>query len=140
MKTVLALSSAADPTGSVRQFDLALPLLREWFDVVRHTPPADVNKLLLTTTPDLIHTLGADAFRAVKNASVGALGRGRRFPKWVAAGAAAVDPTLGLAPGLTATISQSEHERDWAARLTPAPMQFTVPVGVSGVGAAPAED
>jgi len=131
MIRVLALCSTADPTGSVKQFDLALPSLRERFDMVRHTLPADVNKLLHTTKPDLIHTLGADAFSAVRPLALGAVGRGRPFPKWVAAGAAGVEPTLGLAPGLTATVSQSEHERDWAARLTPAPMQFSAPVAVS---------
>ena len=131
MTRVLALCSAADPTGSVKQFDLARPLLRGRFDVVRHTLPADVNKLLHTTKPDLIQTLGADAFRAVKNASVGAFARGRRLPPWVASGAAAVEPPLGFAPGLTATISQSEYERDWSARLTPAPMPFSAPVAVA---------
>ncbi len=130
MTRVLALCSAADPTGSVKQFDLALPSLRERFDVARHTLPADVKALLSSLQPDLIHTLGADAFRAVKRLSLGAFGRGRAVPKWVAAGAAAVEPALGFAPGLTATISQSEHERDSSARLTPAPMQFTVPVGI----------
>lgn len=131
MTRVLALCSAADPSGAVKQFDLALPLLRGRFDVILHTRPVDVNKLLHTTKPDLIHTLGADAFRAVKNASVSAFSRGRRLPPWVAAGAAAVDPMLGFVPGLTATISQSEHERDWSARLTPAPMLFSAPVAVA---------
>jgi glycosyltransferase involved in cell wall biosynthesis len=131
MTRVLALCSAADPTGSVKQFDLALPSLRERFDVVRHTLPADVKRLLHATKPDLVHTLGADAFRMVRNVVLGTVGRGRSFPKWVAAGAAAVEPAVGFAPGLTATISQSEHERDWAARLVPAPMQFSAPVGIS---------
>ncbi len=130
MTRVLALCSAADPTGSVKQFDLALPSLRERFDVMRHNLPAGIRGLLDEVKPDLIHTLGAAAFRAVQSLAVGAVGRRWLFPKWVAAGAAAVEPTLGFAPGLTATISQSEHERDWAARLTPAPMQFSVPVGV----------
>lgn len=130
MTRILALCSPADPTGSVKQFDLARPLVRERFDVVRHTLPVNARGLLDEVKPDLVHTLGADAFRAVQPLALGAVGRGRSFPKWVASGAAGVEPMLGFAPGLTATVSQSEHERDWAARLTPAPMQFSAPVAI----------
>jgi glycosyltransferase involved in cell wall biosynthesis len=125
MTRVLALCSPADPTGSVKQFDLALPSLRERFEVLRHTTPADVPGLLASVQPALVHTLGANAFRAVRRVSVAAFARQQAFPKWLAAGAADVEPTLGLAPGVTATFSQTEHERDWAARLSPAPMQFS---------------
>jgi glycosyltransferase involved in cell wall biosynthesis len=131
MTRVLALCSPADPTGSVKQFDLALPSLRERFEVVRHATPADVPGLLASVQPTLVHTLGANAFRAVQRVSVAAFARQQSFPKWLAAGAADVEPLLGLAPGLTATFAQAEHERDWAARLTPAPMQFSGPVGVA---------
>ncbi|MCU0702564.1 MAG: glycosyltransferase [Fimbriiglobus sp.] len=132
MTRVLALCSPADVTGSVRQFDLAWPLLRERFEVVRHTLPANVKTLLPTVQPDLIHTLGAAAFRAMRQVAIDhSRPGGRPLPPWLAAGAAAVEPALGFCPGLTATFSQAEHERDWAARLTPAPMQFSGPVGVA---------
>lgn len=128
---VLALCSAADPTGSVKQFDLALPLLRERFEVVRHTLPADVRGLL-ATKPDLIHTLGAEAFRVVRRVALEAARPGAvRLPPWLASGAAGVEPLLGFTPGLTATFSQSDHERDWAARLLPAPMLFSAKPAVS---------
>jgi hypothetical protein len=126
MTRVLALCSAADHTGSVKQFDLALPLLRGRFDVVRHALPADVPGLINEVKPALVHTLGAEAFRAVRKAALMRV----KLPPWLASGAAAVEPLLDLAPGLTATFSQSEHERDWAARLVPAPMQFSGPIGV----------
>jgi glycosyltransferase involved in cell wall biosynthesis len=127
MTRVLVLRSPADPTGSVKQFDLARPLLGLRFEVVAHTLPADVRGLLVHVKPDLVHTLGADAFRAVLKLALARV----NLPPWLAAGAAAVEPTLGFTPGLTATFSQSEHERDWAARLVPAPIQFSAQVAVA---------
>jgi glycosyltransferase involved in cell wall biosynthesis len=125
MTRVLVLCSAVDPTGSVKQFDLALPQLREGFEVARHTLPADVRSLV-AGKPNLIHTVGAEAFRLVRKLGIEAVRPGAtRLPPWLASGAARVEPLLGFAPGLTATVSQSEYERDWAARLLPAPMQFS---------------
>lgn len=135
MTRVLALYSAADVTGSVKQFDLALPHLRERFEVVRHVLPADVRGVLRRVNPDLLHTLGAEAFRAVRKVALTMLRPGVcPLPRWLAAGGSVVDPMLGLVPGLTATFSLSEHEREWAARLMPAPMQFSGPVGVAVSG------
>jgi glycosyltransferase involved in cell wall biosynthesis len=127
MIRVLVLRSPADHTGSVKQFDLARPFLGERFEVVAHTLPADVRGLLANAKPDLVHSLGADAFRAVRKLALARV----KLPPWLAAGAAGVEPTLGFTPGLTATLSQFEHERDWAARLVPAPKQFSAKVGVS---------
>ena len=125
MTRVLALGSAADPTGWGKQFDLARPLLGGRFEVTRVTLPADVRPLL--SAADAVHTLGAAAFRAVRRLALESVWPGSPpFPVWVASGAAAVEPPLGFTPGLKAAISQSEHERDWAARLLPAPMQFSV--------------
>lgn len=131
MTRVLALYSPTDYTGSVKQFDLALPLLLDRFVVVRHVVPSDVRRLFADVKPDLIHTLGADAFRAMRKVAVSNVRPGVwSLPPWLASGAAAVEPLLGFAPGLTATLSQSEHERDWAARLVPAPMQFSARTAV----------
>ena len=140
MTRVLALCSAADVTGSVKQFDLALPALRERFEVVRHALPADVRRVVKEVRPDLLHTLGAEAFRAVRKVALAKLRPGLwLLPRWLAAGAAAVEPMCGFVPGLTATFSQCEHDREWAARLMPAPMQFSGPVAVSGLLARRAE-
>lgn len=130
MTRVLALCSAVDPTGAVKQFDLALPHLRDRFDVVRQVVSSP-HAVALPDNVQLIHTLGATAFRAVRSLAMANLRPGNTpLPPWLASGAAAVEPTLGFSPGLTATFSQSEHERDWAARLVPAPMQFTAKPGV----------
>jgi glycosyltransferase involved in cell wall biosynthesis len=131
MTRVLTLCSAVDPTGAVKQFDLALPLLRTRFEVARHTLPADV-RALVAAKPHVIHTVGAEAFRAVRKLAVEAVRPGAtRLPPWLASGTASVEPLLGFTPGLTATLSQSEHERDWAARLLPAPLQLSAKPGVS---------
>jgi glycosyltransferase involved in cell wall biosynthesis len=131
MTRVLALCSAADTTGSVKQFDLALPKLRERFEVERHALPTDVGRLVKEVRPGLLHTLGAEAFRAVREVALKKIRPGLwSLPRWLAAGASAVEPVFGFVPGLTATFSQSEHEREWAARLVPAPMQFSGPVGI----------
>lgn len=124
MTRILALCSAVDPTGSVKQFDLALPRLRECFDVARQVVSSP-RAVELTTRPQLIHTLGATAFRAMQATVHKEWRPGVSLPSWLASGAASVEPTLGLAPRLTATFAQSEHERDWSARLMPAPMQFS---------------
>jgi len=130
MTRVLALCSAVDPTGSVKQFDLALPQLRARFDVVRQVVSSP-HAVTLTGNPQLIHTVGATAFRAMRSLATAHLRPGNApFPPWLASGAASVEPILGFSPGLTATFSQSEHERDWAARLIPAPMQFSAKVAV----------
>lgn len=138
MTRVLVLCSAVDPSGSLKQFDLALPLLRERFEIVRHPLPADV-RALVDTMPDLIHTVGAEAFRLMRKLGIEAIRqRATRLPPWLASGSAGVEPLFGLTPGLTATLSQSEHEREWAARLLPAPMQFSakpavaIPVALRG--------
>jgi glycosyltransferase involved in cell wall biosynthesis len=123
----------------VKQFDLALPPLRERFDVVRHALEPGSHgahaawAVMNQTNPRVLHTLGAEAFRVARAWGLNALRPGgRRLPRWLAAGAAAVEPWLGLAPGLVATFAQSAHECDWAARLVTAPIQFTAKVAVRG--------
>lgn len=136
MTRILALCSAVDPTGSVKQFDLALPQLRARFEVVRQVASSP-RAVVLADRPQLIHTLGATAFRAMQTAVHKEWRPGISLPPWLASGAASVEPTLGFAPGLTATFAQSEHERDWSARLMPAPMQFSAKVAVARIALTP---
>ena len=127
---VAVLRSAVDPSGAGKQFDLAHPHLAERFTLTQAVISAGPDGLRLArgvvgTVPDLIHTLGPDAFRAVQKVALEHTRPGRTVPKWLATGAASAEPTFNTVPHLTATLSEYDHERDWSARLLPAPVQFS---------------
>lgn len=130
MSRVCVLRSAVDPSGAGKQFDLAAPHLRERSALVEHTVGPGPNAVRVAraaadASPDLVHTLGPEAFRAMRSVALERLRPGAKLPKWLASGCATVEPPLGVVPGLTATLSEYEYERDWSARVLPAPMQFS---------------